>query len=376
MTDLHTRFRTLDDKPMPNLWSEIEARAQEAQLRAPRTLSWSLIAVTLLLLTLAIGSAVLIGSRIIKLPVFLDASATPATSPSAEPATGRIAFGRKDPFAGDYVVYLIDPDGTNESQLLPGLFECPRWSPDGRDISLGSGIFENAGQSDGRFRAFATLRRTRASLRHHVFRALPTRYLPDPTLNLDCPVWSPDGSRLAYQGWDDTDPTRNGIYTLDAVDGSDLKRLTSSPDGGHDIPGDYSADGSELFFARWNEFGQTGPIMAVGMDGSDPRQVTTEGYGMPSLSPDGQTLVAVRNEQLYLIAADGSSATPITIPEPAPAGDFWPSWSPDGDWIVFQMLSRTHGPGVLAIARVRPDGSGLFQITDSASEESFPDWAP
>jgi Tol biopolymer transport system component len=365
MNDLHDRFRSLDDLSTPDLWREVEARAEAMPHRGFRTVPWAVVAVMLLLLALAIGSAVLIGSRIIKLPVFLDASATPATSPSAEPATGRIAFGRRDPFASDYVVYLIDPDGTSERQLLPGLYECPRWSPNGRDISLGSGIFENAGQSDGRFRAFATF-------------ALPTRYLPDPTLNLGCPIWSPDGSRLAYEGWDDSDPARNGIYTLDAVDGSDLKRLTSSPDGGHDIPGDYSADGSELFFARWDGLhGETGPIMAVGMDGSDPRQVTTERYGMPSLSPDGQTLVAKGERQLYLIAADGSSATPIPIPDDAtPVGAFWPSWSPDGRWIVFPILSRTHGPGVLAIARVRPDGSGLFQITDSASAESFPDWAP
>jgi Tol biopolymer transport system component len=363
MNDLHDRFRSLDDLSPPDLWREVEARAQAMPQRGFRTLPWAMVGVMLLLLALAIGGAALISSRIIKLPVLLDASATPATSSSAEPVTGRIAFGRKDPFAGDFVVYLIDPDGTNESEPLPGLFECPRWSPDGRDISVGSGIFKNAGQSGGSFRAFATF-------------SLPTGYLPDPMLNLGCPIWSPDGSRLAYEGWDDSDPARNGIYTLDAADGSDLKRLTSSPDGGHDIPGDFSADGSELFFARWDGFGATGPIMAVGMDGSEPRQVTTEGYGMPSLSPDGQTLVAVRDKQLYLIAADGSSASPITIPEPAPAGDFWPSWSPDGSWIVFQMLSRIHGPGVMAIARVRPDGSGLFQITDSASEEAFPDWAP
>lgn len=364
MNDLHDRFRSLDDLSTPDLWREVEARAEAMPHRGFRTLPWAMVAAMLLLLVLAIGGAALIGSRIIKLPVFLDASATPATSPLAEPATGRIAFGRKDPFAGDYVVYLIDPDGTSESQLLPGLYECPRWSPNGRDVSLGSGILENAGQPGATFRAFATF-------------SPPVGYLPERTLNLGCPIWSPDGSRLAYEGWDDSDPTRNGIYTLDAVDGTDLKRLTSSPDGGHDIPGDYSADGSELFFARWDGIGATGPIMAVGMDGSDPRQVTTEWYGMPSLSPDGQTLVAKRDGQLYLIAVDGSSATPIPIPDDAtPVGDFWPSWSPDGNWIIFQMLGRTHGPGVLAIARVRPDGSGLFQITDSASEEAFPDWAP
>jgi Tol biopolymer transport system component len=363
MNDLHDRFRSLDDLSAPDLWREVEARAEAISQRSGRTLPWALVAVMLLLLALVVGGAVLIGSGIVKLPAAVDASASATASSAAEQTTGRIAFGRKDPFTGEFAVYLIDPDGTSESPLLTGPGECPRWSPDGLDISVGSGIFENAGQSDRSFRAFATF-------------SVPVRYLPDPTLNLGCPIWSPDGGRLAYEGWDDSDPTRNGIYTLDAVHGNDLKRLTSSPDGGHDIPGDYSGDGSELFFARWDGIGSSGPIMAVGMNGADPRQVTAEGYGMPSLSPDGQTLVAVRDKQLYLIAADGSSANPITIPEPAPAGDFWPSWSPDGSWIVFQMLSRKHGPGVMAIARVRPDGSGLFQITDSTSEESFPDWTP
>jgi len=108
----------------------------------------------------------------------------------------------------------------------------------------------------------------------------------------------------------------------------------------------------------------------VGMGASDPHQVTSEAYGVPSLSPDGQTLLAVRDGVLYLIAVDGSAVTPITIPYEAYGG---PSWSPDGDWIVFSLVLRA---GVLAIARVRPDGSGLDQITHSGGSEEFPDWAP
>jgi Tol biopolymer transport system component len=279
--------------------------------------------------------------------------------PSFEPASGRIVFGRYDRTVANFIVYLIDPNGAGESRLPPGGNECPRWSPDGKDISvtksgdpLESGIFENAGQAGGSFRLLA---------------------MPDPPLNLGCPVWSPDGNRLAYEGWDDTDPTRNGIYTLSAADGSDLQRLTSSPNGGHDLPGDYSADGSQLFFERWdgNERSENGPLMVVEMDGSDPQRVATDVFSGLSLSPDGQTLVAGRDGFLYLIAVDGGSVTPITI-QNTTFDAFGPSWSPDGSWIVFALSFYDLGD----IARVRPDGSGLVQITHDPANEGFADWAP
>ena len=361
MTDLQTRFRALDDQRTPDLWSEIEARAQEAQVRSPRASSLSLVVVALLLLALAIGSAALIGSGVIKLPAIVDTSSNPpgpTATAGAEPVDGRIVFGRADA-SSNFIIFLIDPAGDGARALLPGTHECPRWSPDGTDISLGTGVFENAGQPTGVYRPFTTFD--------------GPRYLPDPALNLGCPVWSPDGSRLAYEGWDDTDSTRNGIYTLSAVDGSDLQRMTFSPDGGHDIPGDFALDGRELFFARWDGSGASGPLMVVGVDGSDPRMVASGAYGMPSLSPDGQTLLALREGQLYLIAVDGSSLTPISIPAYPSLADFGPSWSPDGSWIVLPLGLRQ---GEWNIARIRPDGSGLFLITNNTANEQFVDWAP
>lgn len=88
MTDLHTRFRTLDDVSAPNLWNDIEERAMVTQPSTRRSGSWVLIAATLLL-ALAIGGAVLVGSGVIKLPVTVDASASPEPSPttSAIPAS-------------------------------------------------------------------------------------------------------------------------------------------------------------------------------------------------------------------------------------------------------------------------------------------------
>jgi hypothetical protein len=83
MTDLHTRFQTLDDLSAPDLWYDIEERAMAMQL-TPRRTSWVMFAV-LLLLALAIGGAALVGSGIVKLPVSVEAS--PTQSSSAESAT-------------------------------------------------------------------------------------------------------------------------------------------------------------------------------------------------------------------------------------------------------------------------------------------------
>jgi N-acetylneuraminic acid mutarotase len=95
MTDLHARFKALDAASAPNLWYEIEERAMAMQPTTRRSGAWVLIAITLLL-ALAIGGAVLVGSGIVKLPVTADASASPSsagpsssvqesTAPSATP---------------------------------------------------------------------------------------------------------------------------------------------------------------------------------------------------------------------------------------------------------------------------------------------------
>jgi Tol biopolymer transport system component len=266
-------------------------------------------------------------------------SATEA--PTAEPASGRIVFARS---IGAFTVWLTDPNGANATRVLPGAHECPRWSPNGTAIAMSPhGVFKEVGQPSARYQEFK---------------------VADPNLTLGCSIWSPDSKRLAFEGWDETDPTRNGIYTASAVDGSDLRRLTSNPDGGNDVPGDFSPDGRQLFFTR-------GRLMVVAMDGSDPKPLTDEaGYGVPSLSPDGRTLVAAREGRLQLIAIDGSLIGVIPSRERIWGG---PSWSPDGKLIVFSLITRT---GSLAIGRVRPDGTGLFKITDSPADEEFPDWAP
>ena len=40
----------------------------------------------------------------------------------------------------------------------------------------------------------------------------------DPKLNLVPQAWSPDGERIAFEAWDDSDPSRTGVYTARASD--------------------------------------------------------------------------------------------------------------------------------------------------------------
>jgi hypothetical protein len=284
---------------------------------------------------------------------------TPVSAAASSPSpvaladgSGRIVFGRLEPSLDDFVSYTIDPNGDGEAELLPGPHQLSRWSPSAELISTtvydGSRVFAATIRPDGTG-----------------YTELP---IDDPTLNVGCMLWSPDESRLACEGWDDTDPKRNGIYTINASDGGGLQRVTSSPGGNHDLPGGYAPDG-RLLFARIAPDQEDGQLMVVDPARGEPEQLTAGTYGIPRISPDGETILADRDGVLYLIPLDGGPSTPVELDGFAFGG----SWSPDGAWIVFSLAPFG---GTTDIFRARPDGSDLFQITSDPAQEEFADWAP
>jgi Tol biopolymer transport system component len=280
-------------------------------------------------------------------------SAAADPSPSLSPPTlpgGRLVYGQ---WIGDVgSLFTSNPDGTDITPLLPtGTGEQPRWSPDGRHISI---VAENG---DGL--VFVGLIDPDGS--HYVqFDS------PDPTLNLGCFDWSPDGSRLACEGWDDTDLSRNGIYTVRSSDGGDLARVTTSPDGAHDIPTDYSPDGHQIVFIRGKPGDEANStLMVVDVDGSGARALSDQNLRQGRWSPDGKTILSgagVEAEKLLLVPIDGGEIRTIEIlSDDSPKTAFFASWSPDGEWIVFS--GRTSNDVDLFIVRV--DGTRLHQVTDT-----------
>ena len=268
---------------------------------------------------------------------------------------GRLVYIREIEDRGS--LFTINPDGTDTTSLKLPVGAGPRWSPNGRHIlvvannrqgRLFAGVVDPNGRNYVQFDS------------------------PDPTLDLGCFAWAPDASRLACEGWDDTDLTRNGMYTVRASDGGDLVRVTTCPDGCHDIPTDYSPDGHRIVFTRQklpDEADVT--MMVVNVDGTGARAMSDQKLGGGRWSANGRSILADANGSLLVLPSDGGEGHPIEIVSGATLNPFGATWSPDGKWIVFSARNSTS----VDLYVVQPDGTNLHQVTDTPGKwEGAADW--
>jgi Tol biopolymer transport system component len=142
--------------------------------------------------------------------------------------------------------------------------------------------------------------------------ATATRRLTDAPGNEDTPVWSPDGSRIAFT---DSVPGSATIATIDA-DGGAPTHLTSH---GFETYPSWSPDGSRIAFSS------------------------------PARTDAG-------NLDIWIMDADGSHPQDSID---ATATDWWPIWSPDGTTIAFAGLAGSR-PDVFVAA---PDGGSARNLT-------------
>ena len=203
------------------------------------------------------------------------------------------------------------------------------------------------------------------------------------------PVWSPDGRQIAFamKPAGATDENESEIYLM-RPDGSGVRRLTNA--AGDDSHPHWSADGKRIYFnsaratpdlkAGWTL--QWIDIYSMAGEGSDVRRHTdcraVCTYPVPS--PDGSTVAhrktlgtaglswaqepVRRNSEVFITQVDGSGSTNISN---SPAYDGWPTWSPDGQWLIFAS-NRGESPNVGQIYAIRPDGSSLKRLTEGMSK--------
>jgi len=204
------------------------------------------------------------------------------------------------------------------------------------------------------------------------------------------PDWAPDGSRIVF----DRCAPNAGRCALWSVkrDGSGEKMLSplcrqsSCVD---DSSPSYSPDGHELAFSRFG--GGKDSIVVADTRLHHPRKVFSFGRvpGAPSVvdpawSPDGRRLAfVVSNENgtrfkpvngvaVYVVNVDGRGLRRLTPWKLRAGTDDGIDWSPDGMRLLFRTKPsrRTNSGGNLYT--IRPDGTGLRQLTHFAPHDSQP----
>src|SRR5215203_5871978 len=197
------------------------------------------------------------------------------------------------------------------------------------------------------------------------------------------PVWSPDGTKVAFHRrcslWRCHE---NRIMVVD-VNTGDTRKVTHCKGGPPDncwpdaSEPAFSPDGKSIAFRR-----STMGIFIVGLDGSDPHQVTNvqkrgalefEDFG-PAFSPDGKRLVFERSrleddQTAVFVQSLESSGSPEDARQISPwemnCGD-GPEFSPTGVWVLFRCDDEGRYSDLYW---VHPNGTGLEQLTNDQPDD-------
>ena len=338
-------------------------------------------------------------------------SANPSYTVQWTPDGGHIVFTIIN--WGRHYIYVAASDGSRLWTISDagedGIAYSPDISPDGSRIAY-------ATTYDLRFYNYPALDIETSRLDGSNRRRLTDNEEDDAS-----PVWSPDGSRIAFvkpslHGGD----AELGIYTM-ASDGSDLRlilhfssglgwpakssSLRWSPDGKmlafvlrgyksirvESEPSDessrrgirYSKDDEGRIWATWYRE----VLYTMNADGSRRTNLLELAYkdgnsifvGSPAWSPDGESIAAMtysdEHFRVNTINSDGSGVRELAILHSPSYGnqdnthgnrDISLSWSPDGTKILFSGLSG------LGINVVNEDGSGLHRVAGG----QYASWSP
>jgi Tol biopolymer transport system component len=198
-----------------------------------------------------------------------------------------------------------------------------------------------------------------------------------------------ENGRIAFQS--DRDGGDSDIWTM-RPNGSNLIDLTTDSTANDELPS-WRADGRKIVFvsdritprnpALPDFEGADYEIFVMNSDGSNQTQITFNELDdeHPSWSPDGERIVFQRDfipargevdYDILTMRSDGTGERNLT--NSPGVIDRQPDWSPNGRKIAFARapdVDSNHD-----IYTISPDGSNLRQLTSDALDNEFPDWSP
>ena len=252
------------------------------------------------------------------------------------------------------------PDRRVET-VIAGAVRGPSWSPDGRQVAYER--IERLGTTQHLVPAFS----------------------PDPEFELflhePFVSFSPDGTRMIFSQYGERVSNATGLASSNPIDvsleimsvaGADRRTLFHR-EGASAFAADWSAARDEIVLSVGRYFRPAGlPPAQIGVidpDGSDLRLVVDDevNNGFPSWSPDGERIVFKGGRRLYVVPAAGGPRVALTGPD---YYSNFPSWSPDGERIMF----TSNLGGDFDLYTVRPDGTDLRQLTHAPGNDAHSAW--
>jgi len=306
---------------------------------------------------------------------------------AAFPSTnGRISFTRFVPATNGNEVFSIRIDGTDERQLT---FDAPDhtslfsdWSPNRSRIVIDSDRFNNG--TDDIVDIF-TMKADGTDV---------VQLTSHAGFNGE-PEYSPDGQKIAFESDRGVGPPAEGIYIMNANDGSSVERVTTVPIGELDTDPHFSPDRTRIAFTRLRDCtfnngrfprpaGCLAAVHVVNVDSSSLTRITAWGQntGGTDWSPDGKKIAfntGWDNQHpgskfdIYVVDPDGKHPKNLTNNPPL-AGQcplvisFRAKWSPDGSKMVFTQFTCDGG----GLWIMNADGSDRHPFTNNF--EDISDW--
>jgi dipeptidyl aminopeptidase/acylaminoacyl peptidase len=290
------------------------------------------------------------GTQDIRLTYGAESANTPRWSPDGK----YLAFLSARPSDGKTQVWLLDRRG-GEAQPLTDVKEeisSYRWSPDGKKLVLEMSPSDDEEKKSDGTKTSAPLFKgpkpividrshfkediegylTAASRSQLYLFDMETKKLEPLTTdkNFDDgdPVWSPEGTRIAYVSNHEKDPDATGtndIFIIEAHPGATPRKLvtTYAPNGQHLA---WSPDGKLIaylqgFEPKYNAYNQDRLAVAA-VEGGSPRVLTEKldrGVFSPEFTADGSSITFVfaddRHEYPAKIAIAGGAVEKLTGPE-------------------------------------------------------------
>jgi len=262
---------------------------------------------------------------------------------------------------GNMEIYRRDASGADQRLTRHDAGDnWPNWAPDGQHIVFQS---KRSGNLD-----LWLMDRNGDGLRQLTNDPEPD-YLPS---------FSPDGKSIVFSSWRhaEGEPREPHVYLMSLDDGA-TRRLTNttlatseaarfSPDGGHLIFSRAIADGADLFELD----------LATGVETRLTFEATKGHYhGAPAYSPDGRSIACYLDgdghSKIIIIDADGNNRREIV----SEGKNWYPNWSPDGQWLVFTRQRAGDNGNEIDLAMVSVGAERvLIGITAEPGREQEASW--